>query len=147
MFITFVVLAIVFTTERNFANRFPVEQVTNTLSEIYESETGTKMKYLGGFIELTIPLSLYNHGKYTAVLNTYKYPNPWINKDDLKKSGVLVIGRNPNLMDGYIDVTVPEIAHKPEIKPFKFTVKSFVGRERVYEMFYAVIAPKADYND
>lgn len=141
MFITFVVLAIVFTTEKNFANRFPVEQVTNTLNQIYEAETGQKMKYIGGFIELSIPLSLYNQGKYTAVLNTYKYPNPWTDENDLKRTGVIVLGRDPRLMDGYIEATVPTITDKPEMKPFSFIVKSVVGRERVYNMFYAIILP------
>ena len=147
MFITCVVLTIVFTTEKNFANRFPVEQVTNTLSEIYEAETGKPIKYIGGFIELSIPLSLYNHGKYIAVLNTYDYPNPWIDKNDLRKSGAIVIGRHLGRMNGYIDETAPNLVQKPEIKPFSFTVKSVVGRERVYDMFYAIVPPDSEYKD
>ena len=147
MLITLVVLTIVFSTEKNFANRFPVKQVTKTLSQIYESETGQQMKYIGGFIELSIPLSLYNQGKYIAVLNTYKYPNIWINDEDLRESGVIVIGRSRRLMDGYIDVTVPTIKNKPKIKPFSFVVKNAIGRERVYNMFYAIIPPNAEYTD
>jgi hypothetical protein len=146
MFITLTVLVIVFTTEKNFANRFPTEQVTNILNEIYETETGRKMKYLGGFIELTIPLSLYNHGEYIAVLNTYKHPNPWIDNEDLKKSGVMIIGRNPAYMNEYIEVTVPDITEKPEIKPFSFTVKSVVGGVREYNMYYAIVKPNSVYN-
>ena len=147
MFITFVVLAIVFTTEKNFANRFPVEQVTNTLSEIYEAETGQPIKYIGGFIELSIPLSLYNNGKYIAVLNTYDFPNPWIDVKDLQKTGAIIIGRHKDRMNGYVEATAPGLAHLPEIKPFSFIVKSVVGREREYNMYYAVIKPNAEYND
>lgn len=146
MFITFVVLAIVFTTEKNFANRYPVEKVTNILNEIYESETGQKMKYLGGFIELTIPLSLYNNGEYITVLNTYKHSNPWVDDEDLKKSGVMVIGRNPAYMDEYIEVTVPDIVEKPEVKPFSYTVKSVVGSVRECNMYYAIVRPNSKYN-
>jgi len=128
MFITFIVLLIVFATEKNFANRFPVSQVTNTLYEIYKSETGRDMKYIGGFIELSIPL-----------------PNPWINDTDLKESGAIVIGRNRSYMDEYIDVTAPTLDQKPEVKQFKFTVKSAVNRKREYKMFYAIILPNANY--
>lgn len=144
MFITFVVLLIIFTTEKNFANRFPVEQVTNTLNQIYEAETGRKMKYIGGFIELSIPLSLYNNGKYTAVLNTYNYPNPWVDENDLKRTGVIVVGREIMQMDRYIEMTVPTILIMPKAKQFSFTVKNVVGKERVYDMFYAIVPPNAE---
>ena len=146
MFITVIVLSIVFATEKNFANRFPVEQVTETLTNIYENETGQKIKYLGGFIELTVPLHLYND-KYSVILDTYGYPNPWINKDDLRKSGALIIGRNPAYMDGYIKASVPDLYDKPEVKEFSFTVKSAVGREREYTMYYAIVPANAHYKD
>ena len=140
MFVSVVVLASVFLTEKNFANRFPVEQVATKLNNIYKSQTGQEMKYIGGFIELSVPLSLYNNGKYTAVLNMYKYPNLWFDENDMKKSGVIVVGRDRELMDGYID-TIPNVLIKPDIKPFMFTVKSAVGRERKYKMHYAIIPP------
>lgn len=140
MLITAVVLGIVFTTEKNFANRFPVEQVTKTLKEIYKNETGNDIKYLGGFIELTIPLSLYNND-YTVVLDTYKHKNPWIDESDIRKTGALVIGRDYSFMDGYITKTAPYLKEKPEIKDFSFVVKSVVGRERKYDMHYAIVPP------
>lgn len=145
MFITFTVLSIVFTTERNFANRFCVREVTKTLEEIYNKETGKQMKYIGGFIELTIPLSHYNNGKYIAVLDTYKHPNIWIDNDDLKKSGVIIIGRDHMLMDKYILATVPNIADKPKIKIFKFVIKNVFGIEREYTMYYAIVDSNAKY--
>ena len=146
MLITTVVLSIVFLTEKNFANRFPVSQVTETLTNIYESETGQEMKYLGGFIELTVPLHLYN-SKYYVILDTYGHTNPWLDKQDIRKSGVLVIGRNPAYMEGYIEASAPGLAQKPEVKEFTFTVRSAVGREREYRMYYAIIPQGAKYND
>jgi 4-amino-4-deoxy-L-arabinose transferase-like glycosyltransferase len=137
MFITFVVLAIVFATEKNFANRFPVKQVTNTLDKIYYSETGQKMKYIGGFIELAIPISLYNDKKYIMVLNTYNHENPWIDENDVKKSGQIILSRHQDTMKDYVNTE--NLQQKP--KPFKFTVKSFIGKEREYEMFYVIIPP------
>lgn len=139
MFITFVVLGIVFTTEKNFANRFPVEQITNTLNQIYESETGKPMKYIGGFIELSIPISLYNNGNYVAVLNTYNYPNPWIKEQDIRNSGVIIVGRKQSLFDEYIRTTAPNISQKPKVMPFEFTVKSVIGKVRKYTMYYAIV--------
>lgn len=140
MIITFIVLGIVFTTEKNFANRFPVKQVTDKLTDIYYKETGKPMKYLGGFIELTIPLNLYNND-YTVILDTYKHKNPWLDEKELKQTGAIVIGRNYELMDGYIDRAVPYLKDKAEIKDFSFTVKSVVGKERVYNIHYAIIPP------
>ena len=146
MFITTVVLSVVFTTEKNFANRFPVSQVTETLTNIYKNETGQEMKFIGGFIELTIPLHLYNN-QYNVILDTYGHKNPWIDEEEVKKSGVLVIGRNPAYMEGYIEASSPGLAEKPDINEFTFTVKSAAGRERKYTMYYAVVPQDAKYND
>ena len=147
MLITLSVLTIVFTTEKNFANRFCVQDVTEIIEQIYEKETGKKMKYIGGFIELSIPLTHYNNGKYIVVLDTYSHPNIWIDYDDLKKSGVIILGRDFLLMDKYIQATVPNIAEKPKVKDFKFVVKNVIGTERVYKMYYAIVYPNAKYND
>ena len=146
MIITFVVLLIVFATEKNFANRFPVKQVEETLNNIYTETTGQKMNYIGGFIELTIPLHLYTNN-YRVILDTYGHKNIWIDEQDLRKSGAMIIGRNPAYMDGYINSSVPNLAEKPKIEPFSFTVKSAVGRERVYKMYYAIVPANAKYND
>ena len=137
--ITAVVLGIVFTTERNFANRLPIQQITKTLTDIYSKETGGKqIKYIGGFIELSIPISLYNND-YVVILNTYNHKNPWIDMNDLKKTGSIVIGRDYDFMDGYIKASAPYLKEKPIIKPFKLAVKSVVGKERTYEMYYAIV--------
>lgn len=146
MFITLIVLFTVFATERNFGNRFPVNQVTETLTNIYEKETGQDLKYLGGFIELTIPLNLYNNN-YNVILDTYGHANPWLDKQDLRKTGALVIGRNYAFMDGYIEASAPGLAQKPEIDEFSFVVKSAVGNERVYKMYYAIVPPNAVYTN
>ena len=144
MIITMIILSIVFMTEKNFANRFPVQQVTDKLNSIYNSETGQDIKYLGGFIELTIPLQIYNN-KYTVILDTYEYPNVWISQENLRKNGAMIIGRNEKLMDYYIENSVPNLKSKPAVKHFCFTVKNAIGREREYSMFYAIIPPNAEY--
>ena len=146
MVITFTVLLIVFATEKNFANRFPVEQITEKLNNIYKNSTGKNMNYIGGFIELTIPIHLYNND-YKVILDTYGHKNIWIDEDDLRKEGALIIGRNPALMNYYIKSSVPNLVDEPAIKPFEFTVKSAVGRERIYTMYYAIVPSNAKYKD
>lgn len=138
IFVSSFVLGYIFYTEKSFASRFPVEQVTKTLSEKYTKETGKPLKYIGGFIELTIPLELYNKD-YIAVLNTYKYPNPWINTKDLKESGAIVIGRYQDLMRKYVRTTAPYYNEEFEIKDFYITVKNHLGKEKVYKMYYVII--------
>ena len=145
MLITLIVLSIVFATEKNFANRFPVKQVTDKLSSIYKSSTNREMKYIGGFIELTIPLHLYND-KYIVVLDTYKHKNIWISEEDLRKNGAMVLGRNKYLMDYYIQSTAPNLKYRPKIDSFMFTVKNAFGQKRDYEMYYSIIPANAEYN-
>ena len=83
---------------------------------------------------------------YKVILNTYEHTDPWIDEDDLRKSGALIIGRNPAYMDGYIESSVPNLKDKPDVKEFSFTVKSVIGKERVYTMFYAIVPANAKYN-
>ena len=146
MAIFFIVLSIIFSTEKNFANRFPVKEVTKKLNNIYTNSTGQKMNYIGGFIELTIPLHLYNND-YKVILDTYGHKNIWIDEQDLRKSGAMILGRNYFYMKDYIKSSVPNLADEPEIKSFHFTIKSAVGGKRVYRMFYAIVPANAKYND
>ena len=138
MIITSIVLTSIFTTEKNFANRFPVHQVTEILNNIYKDATGQQIKYLGGFIELTVPLHLYNE-KYNVILDTFGLPNPWIDIQDLRKSGALIIGRNPAYMQYYIKSSVPDLREIPEVNEFSFTVKNTFNSEREYTMYYAIV--------
>ena len=147
MFITAVILLIIFGTEKNFANRFPVKQVTEILNNIYEESTGSKMKYIGGFIELSIPLNIYNNGNYPVILDTYNHYNIWIDEKDLRKNGAIVVGRNPAYMERYIEASVPNLIIKPQVKQFLMTVNSAVGRERKYTMYYAIVMPNALYKE
>lgn len=140
MITSFVVLGVIYCTEKSFASRFPVEQVTNNLSKIYLNETGKPLKYIGGFIELSIPLALYNDD-YTVVLSTYEHKNPWIDEADLKKSGVLVIGRYNSQMKKYVSTTAPYFDEKFKMKKFEITVKNVLGKEKKYKMFYVVVPP------
>ena len=144
MFVIFVVLTIVFTTERNFANRFESYNVANQLKEIYLKETNRPLKYLGGFIELTIPLNIYNND-FNVVLDTYGHKNPWINQDDLKKNGAMVIHRHPNQMLTFIQRNFPWNKQMIEFKEFSFKVKSVIGRERTYKMYYYIVPPEIGY--
>ena len=64
MFVSVVVLSSVFLTEKNFANRFPVEQVTTKLNNIYKSETGQDMNtQLFKLIDWNLPVPTIGNGK------------------------------------------------------------------------------------
>ncbi len=140
---TYLILGYIYYTEKSFASRFPVEQVTKTLSDIYVKETGKPLKYIGGFIELTIPLELYNKN-YVSVLDTYGYKNPWIDMADLKDSGALIIGRNKKLMEKYIIATMHDYNGKFKINKFNIVVENCLGKTKTYEMLYVVIPPAAN---
>lgn len=143
LIITYSILGYVYYTERSFASRFPVQQVTKTLSGIYLKETGKPLKYIGGFIELTIPLELYNKD-IIAVMDTYKYKNPWIDEEDLKKSGAIIIGRDPKLMKKYVRSTFIGYDKKFKVKKFYIVVKNHFGKQKAYDMLYVIIPPYAN---
>ena len=107
-------------------------------------ETNTPLKYIGGFIELTIPLNIYNNG-FEVVLDTYGHDNPWIDKTDLKKRGALIIHRHPDKMLTYIKRNFPWNKAEIRLNAFNFKVKSVIGRERIYTMYYYIVPPEIGY--
>ena len=85
--------------------------------------------------------------KYYIILdeiqNVVSVKNPWIDEKDLKKSGIMIIGRDeehifddtkkacPYLDDSYVITPMP----------YSFKVKNAFGQERQYDIFYHIVPP------
>jgi hypothetical protein len=45
--------------EKNYRSRYPVNHIYNDLLKAWESKYNTPLKYIGGYIEWTLPLTIY----------------------------------------------------------------------------------------
>lgn len=140
-----ITMGTLFFVEKNYRSRYPVEKVTNDIIQDWNSHYNTQVKYFGGFLELTLPIVVYNMDKkYECLLYTYNNDNPWITKNDLKKHGIVIISHYPDEVTTYVKFLnlLPE--DKQNIVPtnYKFEVKNAFGMKRDYSIYYYMIPPE-----
>lgn len=144
MLIIFLSLGGLLSIEMNYRSRYPVAHVYGDMQKIWAQKYDTPIKYLGGYIEWTLPITIYGENHPDTILDTFGYPNPWISEDARKEAGVLVIDRQPLLVDFQARRAAPYLAKDYEINPieYKFNVKNAFGMEREYTIYYAIIPPQ-----
>ena len=89
MITIFIVLSIVFATERTATNRFPIKYITNILKEDFKNQTKTPLKYLAGYDRYTILLTLPQNN-LLADMECWGEKNPWLNYETLEKNGFII---------------------------------------------------------
>ncbi len=146
MLIIFISMGTLLSVEKNYRSRYPVEIVYKDLNTKWTEATGKPLKYLGGYIEWTLPLTVYSKDHPQIILDTNNYKNIWINEEDLKKSGILVIDRTIEGLERYVHKSCPYLDENYEIKPieYKFTVQNAYNMPREYTVYYHIVEPEKD---
>ena len=145
MTVTFIALGTLLAVEKNYRSRYPVSQIYGGVKTVWEEQTGTPLKYLGGYIEWTLPLVIYNsNDKLVCLLDTFGYPSPWINEEDFRKSGAFFIDRTPEELNVHLRKAYAELPEDFEITPveYKFTLSNALGQPREYTVFYHIVPPE-----
>lgn len=143
MFIILVALGTLLAVEKNYRSRYPVDTVFNDIKAIWAENVGTPLEYVGGYIEWTLPLTIYGDTHPDCMLDTFGYKNPWISEENLKKSGVFVIDRTIEKVKKQTKMACPYLPddYKIEPKNYKFTVKNALGMPREYSIHYFIVPP------
>lgn len=143
MLIVFLSLGTLLTVEKNYRSRYPVQKVFNDVEDIFEAETKMPLKYIGGYIEWTLPLTVYGKNHPKCILDTFGYENPWIKEEDIKKSGIMIIDRHLQELDEHLKMSCPYLPkdYKYTPKQYSFTLHNALGLPRVYEIYYVVVPP------
>lgn len=143
MLIIFLALGGLLSIEMNYRSRYPVATVYGDLQKAWAEKYDTPVKYLGGYIEWTLPITIYGENHPMTIQDTHGYPDPWITEDERKASGILVIDRYPILVEARARDAAPYLDKDYKIEPieYKFMVKNAFGMEREYTIYYAIIPP------
>ena len=144
MLITFIALGTLLVVEKNYRSRYPVAQIYGDMKQAWEQTTDKPLKYIGGYIEWTLPITIYTDTHPDCILDTFGYKNPWIDANDLISSGILIFDRTPDLVKIQTHKSCPYLPENFEINPieYRFTVKNALGQEREYLIYYFIIPPK-----
>ena len=147
----YIIMALIFlglggllSVEKNYRSRYPVPKVYSDLNAIWSQEYKTPLKYFGGYIEWTLPLTIYGKDHQQIILDTKGYKNPWIDEEDLKKSGIMIIGRDEQHIFDDTMKSCPYLDEDYEIipEPYSFEVKNAFGQKRQYDIFYYIVPPQ-----
>ncbi len=146
MIITFIALGTLLTVEKNYRSRYPVSKIYKDMKQIWEAKSNKPLKYIGGYIEWTLPLTIYSENHPDCILDTFGYKNPWIDENDLKQTGILIIDRTKNQVTKQTFKSCPYLQKDHKVKPveYKFTLKNALGKEREYTIYYYIVPPMAE---
>ena len=142
---TLIALGTLLAVEKNYRSRYPVPQVYGDVKAIWEEQTGTPLKYLGGYIEWTLPLVIYNQNdNLNCLLDTFGYPSPWINQEDFKKSGAFFIDRTVGELETHLRKAYPELPEDFSFEPveYRFTLTNAFNQPREYTVYYYIVQPE-----
>lgn len=128
-------------TKKDFS--FPYQRVLSDFNEIWAEQTdGAPLKYVAG--DYAIPSQIYNVQKPKAILDTYGHKNPWVDYDDVAKSGALIMYIYESVIDDAADKFVKEfdtqnVSYKGE---YSYTISNKLNKSKTYNIYYAIIKPQ-----
>lgn len=146
MLVIFLSLGTLLTVEKNYRSRYPVAEVFGDLKEIWAENVDTPLKYVGGDSEWSFPITIYGDTHPTNIMDTFGYKNPWIDEDDLKKSGAIILDRRAKMAIYWAKLAAPYLPENYRFKmhQYKFDVKNALGQSREYKIYYIIIPPMND---
>ena len=142
--VTFIAMGTLLSVEKNYRSRYPVPEVYSDIKSIWEKQTGTPMKYVGGYIEWTLPIVIYGNNNLVCLLDTFGYPSPWVDQEDFKKSGTFFIDRTMEELDTHVRKSYPDMPKEFEIIPteYRFTLTNAFNQPREYTVLYYIVPPE-----
>ena len=124
---------------------FPYQEVIPAINTDWDKTTnGADLKYICGHIDYVFKLSRYNNRRPTVILETFGYKNPWVDHNDIIKSGVLVIGKSKKTLihNAKEMVILLPTDYKIEPKRYDFVITNKLGKSKKYKFYYTIIPPR-----
>ena len=143
MLIIFLAFGTMLTVEKTYRSRFPVNVVWNDLKTFWAESVDTPLKYVGGDSEWSFPLTIYGDTHPVNIMDTFGYKNPWIDEEDLKKHGAIIVDKRADRIAQEVRIACPYLDenYKYEIKEYKFMLYNALRQPREYTMHYIIIPP------
>lgn len=143
MLIIFLSLGTLLTVEKNYGSRYPVDTVFSGLKSVWKENIDTPLKYIGGDSTWSFPITVYGDTHPINIMDTFGYKNPWIDEDDLKKSGAIFVDKFPKRTLYWAKLATPYLSedYRMKLHAYIFNVKNALGQSREYEIYYVIIPP------
>ena len=104
-------------------------------SEFTSQIAPQNIKYVGGSVWLASTVGVYSPAKPQVMFLMHEKENPWIDINDIKSKGILVIDENPIMYQNYQKI----FPNLPNPQVYVLTVKSLSGKVKKYNIYYGTI--------
>ncbi len=143
MLIIFLSLGTLLTVEKNYGSRYPVDTVFSDLKSIWAESIDTPLKYVGGDSTWSFPITIYGDTHPINIMDTFGYKNPWIDEEDLKQSGAIIIDKFPMKTLYWAKLAAPYLPenYRMKLNTYRFVIHNALGQPREYRIYYIIIPP------
>ena len=74
------------------------------------------------------------------IFTTYGHKNPWIDDEDVKRNGFMIIARGDDAVYEYTVANAEDYVNKP-YSVYYFKIKNKLNQEKEYPLFYKIVKP------
>ncbi len=122
---------------------YPYQKIMPEFNKIWDAKThNSEFKYVGGNIDYVFQFHVYNKRHPKVILETFGYKNPWVDHEDVIKSGVLIVGKNKKDLKHYVKEMVVLLPKDYKIEPqrYDFEITNKLGKTKKYKFYYTIIS-------
>lgn len=123
---------------------FPYQEIVPNLNKVWDNTTNnSELKYICGTGDYVYKIKEYNTRRPKVIIETFGYKNPWIDHEDVIKSGVLVVGKSKENLIHYVKEMIILLPDDYQINPIRydFVIKNKLGKTKKYNFYYTIIPP------
>ncbi|MBR6126360.1 glycosyltransferase family 39 protein [bacterium] len=144
MFGWLIAMAIFLQCQAKLHMSFPYQTILPEFDRMWAEKTNNaELKYVGGDINYAFKFRNYGSNHPRVILETFGYKNPWVNHEDVLKSGAIIIGRKEADVARNVRDLIILLPEKYEITPYKyeFKIKSKFKKTKKFKFYYTIIPP------
>ncbi len=142
LFVSLISVGIFAVLNTKYFIKFPYQTIIPEMNKIWAERTdNAELKYVGGDMCYVFQFRIYNPKHPKVILETFGHKNPWVNHEDVLKSGVLVIGIDEEDAIARARDLVYLLPKDYEIKAdeYKFEVCNILKKCSEESFFYTII--------
>ena len=130
--------------QTKFFIAYPKNKIMSDFTNIWDIQNNNvPLKYVTGHIKYCFYFNVYHPQHPKVILETFGYKNPWVDHEDILKSGVIIVGGDEEDVIQRTKETVILLPKDYEITPEKYimNVCNKIGKCEKHEFFYTIIPP------
>jgi hypothetical protein len=123
---------------------YPTGKTMTDFDKLWDEKTNNSpLKYVAGDIKHCFHFKFYHSDHPTVILETFGHKNPWVDHEDILKSGAIVVGEDEADVIQRTKEAIILLPNDYKITPEKYTMSvcNKIGKCEENEFFYTIIPP------